>query len=99
MESAIFNEIKNLGIDALAVEARHHIHQNPDLSEHEENTRDYIAGKLTELGIPYETGVADTGLVAVITGNTEGPVIVTGPFDAVGSMELACISDFMRYDV
>ena len=30
---------------------------------------------------------------------TEGPVIVTGPFDAVGSMELACISDFMRYDV
>ena len=97
MESAIFNEIKNLGIDALAVEARHHIHQNPDLSEHEENTRDYIAGKLTELGIPYETGVADTGLVAVITGNTEGPVIaIRADMDALPIQEenpdLACRS-------
>ena len=34
MESAIFSEIKKLGIDVLAIEARHHIHQNPDLSEH-----------------------------------------------------------------
>ena len=68
MESAIFSEIKKLGIDVLSIEARHHIHQNPDLSEHEEATRDYIAGKLTELGISYETGFADTGLVAVISG-------------------------------
>ena len=97
MESAIFSEIKKLGIDVLSIEARHHIHQNPDLSEHEEATRDYIAGKLTELGIPYETGFADTGLVAVISGESSGPVIaIRADMDALPIQEenpdLACRS-------
>lgn len=48
---------------------RHHIHSNPELSFKEYKTAEYISGKLTEWGIEHQTGIAGTGIVAMIKGN------------------------------
>ena len=55
--SAIYEKIKGY---------REHLHQNPELSYKEFNTMEYVAAKLKEIGIPYEKGVAGTGIVGII---------------------------------
>ncbi|MDD5506806.1 MAG: M20 family metallopeptidase [Bacteroidales bacterium] len=50
------------------VTIRRHFHAHPELSCHENNTAGFIAGKLTEYGIPFRQNVAKTGLVGLITG-------------------------------
>ena len=55
--SAIYEKIKGY---------REHLHQNPELSYKEFNTMEYVAAKLKEIGIPYEKGVAGTGIIGVI---------------------------------
>lgn len=67
--------LQNKALADEVIEMRRHIHEYPGVSEHEEETMEYIAGKMKEWGIPYEAGVADTGLVAFIQGAGEGPVI------------------------
>jgi amidohydrolase len=47
---------------------RHHIHAHPELSFEEHETAAFVSGKLTEWGIPHKTGVAGTGIVALIAG-------------------------------
>lgn len=47
---------------------RRHLHQHPELSGQEVETGRYICEKLTQWGIPYEYGIADTGIVALIRG-------------------------------
>ncbi|MBS1590331.1 MAG: amidohydrolase, partial [Bacteroidetes bacterium] len=47
---------------------RHHIHANPELSFQEFHTAKFISQKLTEFGISHQTGVAGTGIVALIEG-------------------------------
>ncbi|MFI5195818.1 MAG: M20 family metallopeptidase [Chitinophagales bacterium] len=51
---------------------RHYIHAHPELSFHEVKTAAYVSGKLTEWGIKHQTGVAGTGIVAVIEGKNPG---------------------------
>ncbi len=51
---------------------RHHIHAHPELSYEEHNTAEYVAAQLKKLGIPYTTGVAGTGVVALIEGKNPG---------------------------
>ncbi len=45
---------------------RHHIHQHPELSYQEFETMEFVASVLTQLGIPHQKGIAETGLVALI---------------------------------
>ncbi len=47
---------------------RRHLHQYPELSYQEKETGKYIASTLKSLGIKYETGWADNGIVAYIQG-------------------------------
>jgi amidohydrolase len=47
---------------------RHHIHAHPELSFQEYNTASYISKWLTEWEIPHKTGIAGTGIVAILTG-------------------------------
>lgn len=57
------------------VRTRRHLHRHPELSFEEHRTHEFIAGRLTELGIPHRT-VAGTGLVAEIKGDGgAGPMI------------------------
>jgi hippurate hydrolase len=51
---------------------RHHLHTYPELSFQEHNTAAFVSGRLTELGIPHQTGVAGTGIVALIEGRNPG---------------------------
>lgn len=48
---------------------RQHIHKNPELSYQEFETMKYISEQLTKIGIPHETGVAETGIVGIIRGD------------------------------
>lgn len=62
-------------IDAKVIEWRHHLHENPELSNREFKTAEYITKHLQSLGIPVETGVAHTGVVGVLKGGKPGPVV------------------------
>lgn len=50
------------------VEWREHLHANPELSFQEEQTSAFVASKLKAMGIPFEKGIAGTGIVALIKG-------------------------------
>lgn len=43
---------------------RHHLHAHPELSCEESETAAFISARLTELGIPHETGIGGHGVVA-----------------------------------
>lgn len=51
-----------------AVEWRHAMHQNPQTMYEETYASDLVCRKLTEWGIPFERGIAKTGVVASIEG-------------------------------
>jgi len=57
-------------------ETRQYLHQNPELSFQEFNTARYITSFLDEQGIQYTDGVAGTGIVALIDGKSNGPVVL-----------------------
>lgn len=50
------------------IAARRYLHAHPELSFQEYNTSKFIQQKLDELGIPYQSGVAGTGVVGFIKG-------------------------------
>ena len=55
---------------------RRHIHQNPELSYEEVKTSAYIAEALRAMpGIEVQTGLAKTGIKAVLKGGKRGPVV------------------------
>jgi amidohydrolase len=57
------------------VEWRRHFHRNPELSNREFETAEYIAEFLRGLGMDVTTGVAHTGVVGVLEGGRPGPVV------------------------
>lgn len=54
---------------------RRQIHQRPELGFQEEITAQFICDRLTEWGIEHESGIAKTGVVAILKGrkNQAGP--------------------------
>lgn len=54
------------------IEARRHLHENPELSYQEYNTAKFVTGKLQSFGIRVKEGVATTGLIAEIEGKNPG---------------------------
>ena len=57
------------------VEWRRHLHQNPELGNREVETAKFVVEKLRSFGLEPRTGVAKTGVVAVIEGGRPGPVV------------------------
>ncbi len=57
------------------VEWRRWFHQNPELSNREFNTSAKVAEVLREMGLEPKTGIAHTGIVAVIEGGKPGPMV------------------------
>lgn len=57
------------------VEWRRHLHENPELSNREFKTAAYIEKHLKGLGLKVQTGVAHTGLVAILEGGKPGPTV------------------------
>ena len=63
---------------------RHTIHQNPELGNREFETARLIAAYLRRLGLQVDTGIAHTGVVAVLRGGKPGPVVaVRADMDAL----------------
>lgn len=54
---------------------RRDFHQHPELGNREHRTATIIADTLTKLGYDVRTGVAHTGVVAVLKGGKPGPVV------------------------
>lgn len=72
---------------------RRHIHQYPELGNREFKTADYISTHLKKLGLEVKTGVAKTGVVAILKGDKPGPVIaLRADIDALPVKERANIS-------
>ena len=57
------------------IEWRHHLHEHPELSNREYKTAEYIAAHLRSLGLEVQTGIAKTGVVAILKGGKPGPVV------------------------
>ncbi len=62
-------------VESKVIDWRHHFHQNPELSNREFNTAEKIAEHLKSLGLEVQTGIAKTGVVAILKGDMSGPVI------------------------
>ncbi len=58
------------------LEIRHHLHSRPELSFAEKETQRYLREKLMQYGFDDITEVAGTGLLAVLKGEEDGPVLV-----------------------
>lgn len=58
------------------IEWRRDLHQNPELSNREFRTSKVVADHLRRLGLPVQTGVAKTGVIALLEGGKPGPTIV-----------------------
>ncbi|MBC7971033.1 MAG: amidohydrolase, partial [Verrucomicrobia bacterium] len=54
---------------------RRQLHKKPELGFREQLTAAFIAQKLEEWGIEHQTGIAQTGIVAVIRGDRPGAVL------------------------
>jgi amidohydrolase len=61
--------------EAEIIELRHWFHQNAELSNREFKTAEKISATLTKIGLVPETGIAKTGVVAVLNGGKPGPVV------------------------
>lgn len=75
--AALHREIDQLAsrVEPQVITMRRHLHQNPELGNREFKTAQYVAQRLKGLGLSVQTGVAHTGVVAVLKGGLPGPVM------------------------
>lgn len=69
--SSVRREIHALQTDL--VQWRRYLHQRPELGFKEIITSDFIADKLKQWDIPYDSNIAQTGIVATIQGRGKAP--------------------------
>lgn len=62
-------------LEPTAITWRRHLHQYPELSNREVKTAAYVAEHLRKLGLEVQTGIAHTGVVALLRTGKAGPVI------------------------
>ena len=62
-------------IETKLIAWRRDIHEHPELGEQETRTAGVIAEHLTKLGLEVKTGVARTGVIAILKGSKPGPVV------------------------
>lgn len=58
------------------IQIRRHIHQYPELAFEEYKTAEFVSKKLTEYGIPHQTGIAKTGVVGIVRGKNPDSYVV-----------------------
>ena len=62
-------------IEGKVIAWRRDIHQHPELSNRETRTAQLVADHLRGLGLDVKTGIAHTGVVALLKGEQPGPVV------------------------
>jgi amidohydrolase len=75
--STLAAEIDKLAtaVEPELLEWRRYLHQRPELSNREVETAKYVADRLKSFGLEPKTGVARTGVVAVLKGGRPGPAV------------------------
>ena len=73
MDSQILKDIAS--VEEKVIDWRHDFHQNPELSNREFQTAEKIAKHLKSLGLEVKTGIAHTGVVAVLEGEKPGKTV------------------------
>ena len=68
-------EILSIEIEKEVIKWRHHIHKNPELSNREYKTAEYVSKHLIGLGLEVKKNIAHTGVVAVLHGNKSGKTV------------------------
>ncbi|MDR9404401.1 MAG: M20 family metallopeptidase [Halothece sp. Uz-M2-17] len=90
-------EIQTLQTDL--VQWRRGFHQHPELAFTEKLTSEFVIKKLQEWGIPHQTGIAKTGVVAVIEGGQSGKVLaIRADMDALPVQEENEVPYRSQYD-
>lgn len=71
------NTIKKLAeqLSEEVIKIRRHLHQYPELSQEEHETSVFIQEKLTEYNIPFQSGIAGTGVLGIIEGDKPGKTV------------------------
>src|SRR5262245_27937311 len=62
-------------IEGKLIAWRRDIHEHPELGEQETRTAGLVAEHLKSLGLEVKTGVAKTGVIALLKGGKPGPVV------------------------
>lgn len=62
-------------IEPKVIKWRRHLHQNPELSNREFKTAEYVIAHLKTLGLEIKTGIAKTGVVGILRTGKPGPTI------------------------
>ncbi len=62
-------------VESKVIEWRRDIHKNPELSNREFKTAEKIEKHLRALGMEVQTGIAHTGVVGILKGDTDGKVV------------------------
>jgi len=87
----LLSEIKTTASEMQAglVEIRRHLHRHPELSMQEKETSAYIRSKLDEYRIPYTSGIAVHGIVALIKGRNpeKNTIALRADMDALPILE------------
>ena len=75
--SPLASELDKLAaaVEPELLEWRRYLHQHPELSNREIETAKYVAERLKSFGLEPRTGVARTGVVALLKGGRPGPVV------------------------
>ncbi|MEA5616755.1 M20 family metallopeptidase [Cronbergia sp. UHCC 0137] len=87
--SSVRLEIRKL--EPQLIEWRRRIHQRPELGFQEKITAEFITQKLQNWGIEHQTGIAETGIVAIIKGEKPGVekvLAIRADMDALPVQEL-----------
>lgn len=66
---------KVLALEPQVIEWRRDFHQHPELSNREFRTSAIVAAHLQSLGMEVQTGVAGTGVVGLLRGKSDSPVV------------------------
>lgn len=90
----LWKKIDNLCLkeEVKVIAWRRDIHQNPELGNREFRTAKLIAEHLEKLGLDVQAGVAHTGVVGILKGKYEGPVVaLRADMDALPIKELVVL--------
>ncbi len=80
-------------IEDKVIAMRREIHKHPELSFEEHNTMKYICSRLGDIGVKYSSGIAGTGVVALIKGeknsDNEKTLLIRADMDALPITEMS----------
>jgi amidohydrolase len=85
---ASFIKTKVKSIEPRLIEIRRDLHRHPELSNREFRTAEKVAGFLSGLGLQVRTGIAKTGVVALLEGAVGPTVGIRADMDALPIQEL-----------